>query len=317
MMRNWNDIDALISKFLAGEASPEEAMELEDWKAHSSENQAYYDSCERIFFRVPTKNGTENAWKKVERELELKPMRRISLSTWAWAATFLLLVGVGSLWFLNQYNFSDRTSVLAGNQCKNIRLEDGSSVRLQANTSLEYDQNYNKTNRKVYLKGSAYFTVDHNEQKPFIVEMEELFVKDLGTKFTIQRGEDTIFIRVDEGEVLVYNHKNLKIHLQANESAYYVISNGSFKITVENDSYERKGPIKLIFEKQRLKSVIESLKNLYKADIRLGNTAIENCELTTEFNDEELEFVLEIIAETLGLTLEKKDQFYQLNGQGC
>ena len=38
-MKTIHDIDALIGKYILGEASPEEAMLLEDWKAESPENE--------------------------------------------------------------------------------------------------------------------------------------------------------------------------------------------------------------------------------------------------------------------------------------
>eukprot|EP01036_Dinobryon_divergens_P059148 gene59148-78924_t len=49
LMKETNT-DELISKYLAGEAGPEEAMELEDWKEQSADNLAYYLECEKLFF---------------------------------------------------------------------------------------------------------------------------------------------------------------------------------------------------------------------------------------------------------------------------
>lgn len=317
MKQEIENIDALISKFLAGEASPSEAMLLEDWKNENSTNENYFASCERIFFGATTTVQTEKRWNEIKPHLAQPPIRRMNFTPiLRWAAIFVLILGVGGMLYF--FNGTDaETKLTAQTNAEMHQLKDGSSVRLAKDASLSFASDYNTNNRRVKLNGSGYFTVEHDENKPFIVDVGPISVKDLGTKFDIREGKDTIFIRVDEGEVLIYNSKGLKINLTANEQAYYVISTGGFKITVEDDHYEKQGPIKLIFENQTLKTVVESLKNMYKVDIRLGNTSLENCRITSEFENESLELVLEVIAETLGLTLEKKAEFYQLNGKGC
>ena len=74
-MNDLIDIEVLISKFLSGEATPDEAILLEDWKHKDVLNQLYYTDCERAFHAI---NGTEpdysvidteDAWKKVDEEL--------------------------------------------------------------------------------------------------------------------------------------------------------------------------------------------------------------------------------------------------------
>ncbi len=302
------NIDALISKFLAGEASPSEAMLLEDWKNENSNNERHFLACEHIFFGSNITVETKKSWNTIHKHVEETQIRRLNLTPiLRWAAVFTAIVALGSLlYFFNKTN--EITTLSAESTAINYTLIDGSNVRLAKNSSLTYDIDFNTNKRYVRLNGSGYFTVEHDEQNPFVVDLGPLKVKDLGTKFDIKLGKDTIFIRVDEGEVLIYNSKGLKINLTANEQAYYVISSGGFKITIEDDYYEKKGPIKLIFE---------SLKNMYKVDIRLENPALENCTITSEFENESIELVLEIIAETLGLTFEKKDNYYQLNGKGC
>jgi hypothetical protein len=62
---NQKDIvdDALIAKFLAGEATPEEAMMITDW-AQSAENEILFDQLQRAFVlqryvRVSPENRAE------------------------------------------------------------------------------------------------------------------------------------------------------------------------------------------------------------------------------------------------------------------
>ena len=46
MDEHYNDIDTLIAKFLAGEASPEEAMQLDDWMNLSPVNRATFEQAQ-------------------------------------------------------------------------------------------------------------------------------------------------------------------------------------------------------------------------------------------------------------------------------
>ncbi|MGV3632507.1 MAG: FecR family protein [Bacteroidota bacterium] len=318
-MNTPEEITVLIGKFLAGEAGPEEAIRLEDWKAENPENLAYYQSCEQIFGRTGKAIDPGKAWKQVRERIQPEAeVRKVRFSFAQIAAIFLVVLGVGGMTaYFVSYATGRKQTFTAGNTQKNLQLGDGTQIQLAANSELELDADYNGTNRKVKLKGSAYFTVEHDEQKEFVIDAGPIFIKDLGTKFDVKTGTDTIFIKVDEGSVMIYNEKGLKIKLEAHEPAYYVISNGSLKITVENDSYVKRAPIKLIFENQTLKTIVAGLNQMYTADIRIAGPALENCRLTTSFNDEKLETVLEVIAETLGITVEEKDGYYLLSGKGC
>ncbi|MFZ1560420.1 MAG: hypothetical protein WAT37_10875, partial [Saprospiraceae bacterium] len=47
-----HSMDDLISKYLCGEATPDEAMQLEEWKQISKENQLYFDNMQQAFLMV-------------------------------------------------------------------------------------------------------------------------------------------------------------------------------------------------------------------------------------------------------------------------
>ena len=67
-----------------------------------------------------------------------------------------------------------------------VELSDGTIVHLNSGSSLRYPVNFLSTGpRQVYLSGEAYFAVSRNELNPFIVHVNDLGVKVLGTKFNI------------------------------------------------------------------------------------------------------------------------------------
>jgi transmembrane sensor len=60
--------------------------------------------------------------------------------------------------------------------------------------------------RKVKLSGEAFFSVKHEEEKPFVIEAEDVLVRDIGTEFNLKAypDKDTIEIIVTQGEVQFY-----------------------------------------------------------------------------------------------------------------
>ena len=62
-------------------------------------------------------------------------------------------------------------------------LSDGTTVYLNAESELTYPVKFSGKDRRVYLKGEAYFEVERDTCKPFIVEANSLEIQVLGTEF--------------------------------------------------------------------------------------------------------------------------------------
>ena len=67
------DFEALIVRYLEGIATPEEAMQLEDWKNESSDNQQLYERYERLF----SENGRMIPKKSMSPKEPSAEMRRL------------------------------------------------------------------------------------------------------------------------------------------------------------------------------------------------------------------------------------------------
>ncbi|MDE5422133.1 FecR family protein [Ancylomarina sp. DW003] len=77
------------------------------------------------------------------------------------------------------------TIKVARGQEFNLRLSDGTQVWLNAESELKYPVHFSADNRKVFLKGEAYFEVATNKDKAFIVNSFDQDVRVYGTKFNI------------------------------------------------------------------------------------------------------------------------------------
>lgn len=314
-MKTRHDMDALIGKFLTGEASPEEAIFLEDWMAESPGNKTYFEQSAKAFGLVEKAVSTDDAWTKVCGKLEQAPVRKLSIG-WIASVAAVLVISFGALLYM--LNTPGQPIVFtAGKAEKNLELNDGTDIRLAAHSSVELAAGYGKKNRALTLKGSGYFSVKHRKQLPFIIDAGPIHIKDLGTKFDVNTTDDTIYVRVDEGVVVIYDNKGMKLTLQANESAHYVISTGELKLDVLAENLKKQYKT-IILDNQRLEDVVELLNKTYQVTIRIDNPALKNCRITTEFLNEDLDTVLMVISQTLEVTiLREKANSYLIKGLAC
>ncbi len=99
-------------------------------------------------------------------------------------------------------------SVPQGQQAK-IMLDDGTVVWMNADSRLTFPRHFHdKGTREVELVGEAYFEVTHDEERPFIVNCNDVKTTVLGTKFNIHyyKGEKPIVTLVS-GKVSVTHDK--------------------------------------------------------------------------------------------------------------
>lgn len=86
-----------------------------------------------------------------------------------------------------------------------VILPDGSHVWLNSASSITFPVRFAGNERKVTIKGEAYFEVAHNKKKPFKVLSDQQEIEVLGTKFNVNAYKDELLTRTTllEGSVKV------------------------------------------------------------------------------------------------------------------
>ncbi len=77
-----------------------------------------------------------------------------------------------------------------------FRLEDGTKITLNANSSLRYPRHFTDSSRRVTLKGEAFFEVAKDAKRPFSVVSGDVTTTALGTSFNIQLAEEKQITKV-------------------------------------------------------------------------------------------------------------------------
>jgi hypothetical protein len=103
-----------------------------------------------------------------------------------------------------------------------VVLADGSTVQLNAYSSLRFPFNFSAKTREVFLSGEAYFTIAKNAQQTFIVHSGETAVKVLGTSFNINAYSDSLIVTsLVEGSILTSDNEEAEVKLQPGTEAIY------------------------------------------------------------------------------------------------
>ncbi|ERJ61168.1 FecR family protein [Sphingobacterium paucimobilis] len=86
----------------------------------------------------------------------------------------------------------------------NLTLSDGTKVWVNANSRLTFPSQFSKEKRQVKLLGEAYFQVNKEANRPFLVETDGGNVEVLGTSFNMSAYDEKAVTTLEEGSVLVY-----------------------------------------------------------------------------------------------------------------
>lgn len=99
-----------------------------------------------------------------------------------------------------------------------ITLSDGTRVWVNSESELIYNANFNEKERKVRLKGEAYFEVAKDAKRPFIVEANDLSIQAIGTAFDINSYTQNAKVLLTEGRLKV-NGQEKEIFIDAGNGA--------------------------------------------------------------------------------------------------
>lgn len=114
-----------------------------------------------------------------------------------------------------------------------IELCDGTKVYLNSGTVLEFPSRFSGSQREVKLKGEAYFEVARDERKPFIVNVNEMSVKVLGTSFNVKSyvDEPGVYTTLVNGSVAIVRDGQPEKVIKPGEQAYYNKGVGTLSVT--------------------------------------------------------------------------------------
>lgn len=302
-------IDELLVKYLADEATPPEQERVEEWINASADNRHYFRQFQLIWNEsrqlAATATVDENkAWQKFQRRIKKgkdAKSKRSYTGWWRIAAGVLLLIGIG--WvagtLINKTGQIQTLNIASANEVKADTLPDGSIAILNKNTFLSYPSSFKGKTRKVKLKGEAFFDVKPNAEKPFVIDVNDVQVKVVGTSFNVRSFNGTTEVIVETGIVQVIKDGNM-VELKAGERTSLLQKDTiATKITSGDKLYNYYISKTFVCDNTPLWKLVEKLNEAYDVNITIEKSAAGKLPLNVTFDEESLDTILEIISQTL------------------
>ncbi len=321
------EIDELLAKLLAGEASTEETSEVEDWLDDSAANRRYFADLKSIWQHAGAVQitpaypiDTEAALLKIKAKLHTsahQPARKLPLWTVAAAAAFAgLLIACFLLLTPKPY---PAQQFAAAETVRTETLRDGSVIALNRHSELSVAPDFGRRERRMKLRGEAHFSVAPDVKKPFIIEVGQLEVRVVGTEFTVDdmSAPGTTTVTVKSGTVAL-RAGNETLQVTAGQEANYDSGTGRLSLSdKQNLNADAWRSLDFRFESTPLAEVVRILEDAYGIQITLKNDQLARCPLTGHYAGEKPERVLELIADTFSLTLTREGDVFVLDGAAC
>ena len=326
----------LIAKSLAGEASPEQEKELQEWIAQSPENERYFSEVAKVF-KLSEKYYADRPADNLKIDIDAewnhfvktiskdeKPTRQLETggSSRPWlkiAASILLLVS--SALVFNYLISKDEIRFETAQNTKVIQLPDGSSVILNRNSTLSYEDDFGKETRTLRLTGEGFFDVTPNPEKTFIIITSTARIEVVGTSFNVLAYDslEKTEVIVKTGIVkLTVPSLQQEVKLTAGEKGVYAKYDRQLISTVNADvNYLAWNTREIVFTENDLKTVIETLNKAYNTKIIINTEISDTCLLTVKFDHQTLEAVLHVLENTLNLTYRINGNQIEITGAGC
>lgn len=301
----------LILSDLKNEIAALDAIQLNKWRAIDENNTLYLELSslwEEIRKDADTYHpDAEYYWKQLEvkinnrkkkEEKQVVPLYRFRVVVAA--ALVFLIISVAGSYFLGRKASMPAVSsqtYTALNGKSQMVLPDGSSVWLNIGSSLTYETSFlNK--RTVRLEGEALFEVKKDDKHPFIVDVNDVYVKVLGTRFNVQAYQEEPAVRIAllEGKVSVLTDHEEKEMLPG-EIALFDKADNLLSVIKDDVVFESFWANKsCVFTAQTLEYICRYLERWYNVKIDLDASIAKSHVYTFTITDEPLETVLQIMS---------------------
>jgi transmembrane sensor len=333
-----SDLDwELFDRYLAGMATPAERERFEQWLADDPDHPALIlalggslaaleagvteEEREAVWRRVAERTGVvlpvsgTPASSRLPRFALREPARprwRVGAGLAAAAVLAagaalvgreLLMGGRGS-----EVAAAERVVTVPRGERARFRLSDGTEVLLGPGSTLRHPAAFAGGLREVALEGEAYFTVEHDERRPFRVRADDLVATDLGTEFLVRAYPEsggarvvvrsgTVAVRpiqagdsagagrvVRPGEVGLVDAGGVSRVEPADTAAYFAWTTGT-----------------LVFDGTPLREALPQLSRWYDLDFRLADSSLGAIPLSGRLDQTLTPARLDLLAGSVGL----------------
>lgn len=332
----------MLAKYLADEASAEEAREIRSWIDSDPENRLMVERLRASFAVSPlheeasdlnamwsriaaeagrskygiTREKPRHGWiEAMKQTLSLRPgwsFKPVIVTALAMATVVALV------WFPYQayWGGTEMTTIRTPlGQTAIVELHDGSRIVLDAGSELRHPVEFADGSRHVTLKGQAYFQVKRDESRPFRVTAAAATVEVLGTAFEVTSWDEaSTTVTVEEGRVRFVRsdtHLVQSVVLAANQMSR-LDARGAPSSPASVDASRRLAWLRdeVFFDDVPLADVLDRLHRWHDVRIVVSESSLLDEHLTVHLVKSDLQGSLDLVARILGMDVVSGDGGY-------
>ncbi|MDB5147159.1 MAG: hypothetical protein JWQ57_1179 [Mucilaginibacter sp.] len=304
-------MEDLLTKYMLNETTPVENETINRWLSENEDNRKYFDHFKLIWdtsrqLKIESKLDPDASWAEFKQlaqnrsgvSAKVKPLNAANRWLKIAAIWLAILGGAGILYAVLRPGKPNMLTLQSGNIVRKVTLADGSFITMNKNSVLNYPDRFTGNTREITLKGEAFFDVAHDKSKPFMIHVNDVVVKVVGTSFNIKATGPNTEVIVETGIVQVIQQE-IVVKLKPKEKAS-VQAGRMQKGSSQDELYNYYRTQKFVANKTPLWRLVDVLNEAYHANIVIDNKKLANRTITTTFKADSLDRILELISKTLG-----------------
>lgn len=255
---------------------------------------------------------------KIDTQIRNNRFRLLTLRIAAVFLPLIIILGFG-IYVNNHFNIIGKTTYteinIPNGEKAHIIFQDGSEAILNSSSKIVFPNKFGITKREIQLEGEAYFKIDKNKHRPFIVKTDKADIKVLGTSFNVSAYKEDEFINVtlDEG-IIVFNTPNNKHQLSPGQQLIFNKDrNESFMRFLkkpENSSLWMSD--KLFFDDTPLRQAIKILERKFDVKFEIKDNKAVDYSFTIITDERDIDDVLKELEMIAPIRFNLQNDIYEI-----
>ena len=307
-------LDELICRVRNGSASKLEEAKLRAWRRESFENELHYRRFVEMLDEIAgVMLGEDIDGPPLIEDLLVpqaaspsRPNRR-ARGWWKGVASMVTAAAVTIFVVSDQWSdtgdpaFGAGEVVTGASESTTVRLGDGSVVRLGPGSRLRVTGDAGS--REVWMEGRAYFSVAHDESRPFRIRTHAGDAIVLGTRFDLEARDDDMRVMVVEGAVRM-GAPGAQVDIAASEVGE--VGDGGAPVTRSIEVQELDQELSWVgsfiaFENTPLSLAADELTRRFGIPVVLLDSALAQETVRATFTDESLEEITRVLCRAVAV----------------
>lgn len=326
-------------RWVKGTGSPEEVKRWDRWLQKSRRNEELAKKAQQNILGIEfiqssnSNSNKQSEWEQLENRINKKNhfvIHDLSASSkksgkssfWKIAAIILIAATTG---FISHFLFSEayslpkesaqvewKTIETEFQQQKTIVLSDGSTITLNANSSINYPAGWVRGNvTEVYLEGEAYFDItsrEKGEEPPFKVITDDGVIEVMGTRFVVANSEKDTRVGLEEGKVSIQKINNVNGSLASEKHTMEPNDMAHFSRKARSVSIQKEPNIRiftswidneLVLDSSPFRYLVYRIQQIYGVDVVVNNKKLYERTLTGRIKLKDLGYLTQSVSEVM------------------